>query len=538
MAARSIEMSKLKELIRLHKERVSNRKIGRMLGMDKKTVGKYVGLVDKDPLGLDGLLKLDDPVLEHRYTGGNDAYSEKRFQDLSGRLEYITKELGRTGVTLYLLWEEYRRDFPDGYSYTQFCFHVGQHMKAHHLSFVMKESHEGGKEIFFDFTGQKLGYVDRETGEIHECEVFVASLPASDYGFALAVPSQTVDDFVYAINKCFRAIGGVPKIIVTDNLKASVVKADRYEPDINHVMERLADHYGCVVIPARSYHPKDKALVEDQVRLVYRRVFAPLRDRTFYSPEELNGAIGECMLRHNQRRMQQYGCTREERFLAIDQPNLRPLNPDPYQVEYETMLTVGQNSHVYLGRDRHSYSVPYKYIGRKAKVIYTRDIVSVYIDGEKVAVHCRDRRPGAYTTDKKHMPSYYDDYAMASPKRYIERGYRASVLLGKVIERLFESRKNQVPELFYKGCDGLLHLQRTTDPVLFDKACRAAIKYDKCSYGFINQMVRTKCAGLAAGEPVEQDLFPTQDHANIRGRNYYDNAYTTTTTQQYPHYNE
>lgn len=535
MAAKSIEMSQLKELIRLHKERVSNRKIGRMLGMDKKTVGKYVGLVEKDPLGPDGLLKLDDPVLERRYTGGNAAYSEKRFQDLAGRLEYISKELGKTGVTMQLLWEEYRRDCPDGYGYTQFCFHVGQHMKAHHLSYVMKENREGGKEIFFDFTGQKLSYVDRETGEIHECEVFVASLPASDYGFALAVPSQTVDDFVYAINKCFRSIGGAPKIIVTDNLKASVIKADRYEPDINHVMERLADHYGCVVIPARSIHPKDKALVEDQVRLVYRRVFAPLRNRTFYSLEELNKAIQECMLKHNQRRMQQYGCTREERFLAIDQPNLRPLNPNPYQVEYETMLTVCDNSHVYLGCDKHYYSVPYKYIGKRAKVIYTRDVVSVYIDGEKVAVHCRDRRPGSYTTDKTHMPSYYDDYVMASPKRYIERGYRASVLLGRIIENIFDRHKNQVPEQYYKGCDGLLHLQKVTDPLLFDKACKAALKYGQCSYKFVNQMVRTKCAGLPSEEPVEQDLFPTQEHANIRGRNYYDNTYTTTTTQQYTH---
>jgi transposase len=536
MAAKSIEMSKLKELIRLHKEQVSNRKIGRMLGMDKKTVGKYIKLVDKDPLGLDGLLKLDDPVLEHRYTGGNAAYSEKRFQDLAGRLEYITKELGKTGVTMYLLWEEYRKDFPDGYSYTQFCFHVGQHLKAHHLSYVMKENREGGKEIFFDFTGQKLGYVDRETGEIHECEVFVSSLPASDYGFALAVPSQTIDDFVYAINKCFKAIGGAPKIIVTDNLKASVVKADRYEPDINHVMESLANHYGCVVIPARSVHPKDKALVEDQVRLVYRRVFAPLRNTTFYSIEELNKAIQECMLKHNQRRMQQYSCTREERFLAIDQPNLQPLNPNPYQIEYETMLTVGNNSHVYLGRDKHYYSVPYKYIGRRTKVIYTRDMVSIYIDGEKVAVHSRDRRPGGYTTDKKHMPSYYDDYVMASPQRYIERGYKASSLLGMIIEHIFGEHKNMVPELFYKGCDGLLHLQKVTDPILFDKACKAAIKYGQYSYRFVNQMVMTKCAGLEAGEPAEQDLFPPQDHENIRGRNYYEASYTTTTTQQYTHF--
>lgn len=251
---------------------MSNREISRTLGMDRKTIRKYIHLADNDPLGLDGLLTLDDPVLERRYTGGHAAYSGKRFRDLSGRLEYIVKELHKTGVTLYLLWEEYKKDYPNGYSYTQFCYHVGQHLKAHHLSYVLTENREGGREIFFDFTGQKLSYVDRDTGEVHQCEVFVASLPASDYGYAIAVPSQTIDDFVYAVNECFKAIGGVPKIIVTDNLKASVIKADRYEPDINHVMDRLAEHYGCAVIPARSLHPKDKALVEDQVRLVYRQM--------------------------------------------------------------------------------------------------------------------------------------------------------------------------------------------------------------------------------------------------------------------------
>lgn len=251
---------------------MSNREISRTLGMDRKTVRKYIHLADNDPLGLDRLLKLDGPVLERRYTGGHAAYSGKRFRDLSGRLEYIVKELHKTGVTLYLLWEEYKKDYPNGYSYTQFCYHVGQHLKAHHLSYVLTENREGGREIFFDFTGQKLSYVDCDTGEVHQCEVFVASLPASDYGYAIAVPSQTIDDFVYAVNECFKAIGGVPKIIVTDNLKASVIKADRYEPDINHVMDRLAEHYGCAVIPARSLHPKDKALVEDQVRLVYRQM--------------------------------------------------------------------------------------------------------------------------------------------------------------------------------------------------------------------------------------------------------------------------
>lgn len=521
MAARSIDMTKLKELIRLRMEHTGIREIGRVLGMDKKTVSKYVNLVEKDPLGLNGLLALDDPVLEHRYTNGNAAFSEPRFKDLAGRLEYITGELQKTGVTLYLLWQEYKKDYPDGYGYTQFCFHVNQHLKSRHLSYVMKPEREGGKEVFVDFTGSKLSYVDRETGEITDCEVFVASLPASDYSFALAVPTQTIDDFVYAINECFRFFGGTPRIIVTDNLKAAVTKADRYEPTINHIMERLADHYGCVVIPARSYHPKDKSNAEGDVRIIYQRVFAPLRNKKYFSIDEINKDVRALTHKHNQTRMQQYGATREERFLAIDQPALRPLTAGPYLIEYETELTVINNSHVYLGRDKHYYSVPYTYIGRKVKVIYTRKMVSVYADGKKIAVHQRDRTPGGYTTDKTHMPSFYDDYTHATPQRYIDRARRASGLLGEIISTIFSSHPDIVPERFYKSCDGLLHLQKTTDPVLFDKACRAALSYNKCNYNFISQMVKTKCAGLPREEPVQEELFPTQDHPNLRGKGYY-----------------
>lgn len=519
MAAKSIDMTKLKELIRLRMEHTGIREIGRSLDMDKKTVSKYVKLVEKDPLGLDGLLSLDDPVLEHRYTNGNAAFSDDRFKDLMGRLEYIAKELQKTGVTLYLLWQEYKQDYPDGYGYTQFCFHVNQHLKTQHLSFKMER--EGGKEIFVDFTGSKPSYVDRETGEVVECEVFVASLPASDYSFALAVPSQTIDDFVYAINECFKFLGGTPKIIVTDNLKAAVTKADRYEPTINHIMERLADHYGCVTIPARACHPKDKPNAEGDVRIVYQRIFAPLRNKTYFSIDEINKDVRMLIHKHNQTRMQQYNATREERFLALEQPALKPLNVGPYLIEYETELTVINNSHVYLGRDKHYYSVPFKYIGKKVKVIYTRELVSIYADGKKIAVHRRDRTPGGYTTDKTHMPSYYDDYAHATPQRYIDRAYRASAMLGEVIRRIFASHPDIVPERFYKSCDGLLHLQKTSDPLVFEKACKAALLYDKCNYPFIGQMVKTKCAGLPGAEHVQEDLFPTADHPNLRGKKYY-----------------
>jgi len=522
MAAKGIQMNTFKELVRLHKDGVSNRAIGRALSLNKKTVNKYVAMADTDPLGLDGLLALEEPVLEHRLKSGNPAYSDIRFEALSERLDYITKELQRTGVTLLLLWEEYKQEVPDSYGYTQFCYHVKQHLKASKLSWVLKDKHEAGKELYVDFAGKTMSYTDTSTGEIVPVQIFVATLPSSDYGFAMAVPSQKIEDFLYAIEECFRFIGGVPKILVTDNLKSAVNKSDRYQPDINTMMSQFADHYGCVVIPTRPGKPKDKALVENHVKLTYQRVFAPLRDRQFFSIDSLNEAIIELVRKHNQKRMQRLDVTREERFLAVDKPLLAKCREERFEVQYRTELTVCNDSHIYLGRDKHHYSVPFKYIGKKVSVIYTRRMLEVYHGGEKIASHLRDTSPGRRTTVKSHLPSYYSDYTLQTPKMYIERAYKRSVLLGEVFSRLFSTIK-QPPEYAYKGCDGMLHLQKTTDEDIFNLACETALSMDMCNYKFIKNLVESRCAGVYQNElaATDEDMFPSSDHSNIRDKSYY-----------------
>ena len=242
MAGKCKEMSKIKQVIRLYKDGMSKRAIGRELGLYKGTVNKYVGLAEADPLSLDELLKLEDPVLEKRLTGGNPAYSDKRFDDLQDRLPYIAKELAdkdKTHVTRYLLWEEYKKDNPDGYEYTQFCFHVNQYTDAQKPSFIMKQDRPGGEYLHIDYAGDTLSYVDMETGEEHKCQVFIAVNPASDYPYIKAVPSQKVEDFLDGLQSALRAFGGVPKILVPDNLKAAVVKSDRYQPEVDTILEVL-----------------------------------------------------------------------------------------------------------------------------------------------------------------------------------------------------------------------------------------------------------------------------------------------------------
>jgi transposase len=199
------------------------------------------------------------------------------------------------------LWDEYIFSNPEGYSRSQFCYHLQQHLYAKKSSMVL--THMPGECLYVDFAGKKMSYVDHQTGEVIECEVFVACLPYSDYGFVLAVPSQKSEDFIFCLKECLSFLGGVPKAIVTDNLKSAVVKTDRYEPDINRVLEDFANHYGTTICPARAYKPQDKALVENTVKLIYNRVYARLRNDTFFDIHSLNRAMHEKMLLHNQTRM-------------------------------------------------------------------------------------------------------------------------------------------------------------------------------------------------------------------------------------------
>ena len=523
MAGKCKEMSKIKQVIRLHADGISNREIGRQLDLYKGTVNKYVKLIDADPIGVNKLLELSDPELEKRLCGGNPAYSDHRFIELQKRMPNIMQEMDRRHephVNLQVLWQEYKQDVPDGYEYTQFCYHYNQLAAASKPSFVMKDKWVGGQYILIDYAGDTMSYVDPETGEIIKCQVFIATLPASDYGYIKAVPSQKLEDFIYCMESCFRSLNGAPKIITTDNLKSSVVKSDRYEPELNQAMDDFANHYNCVNIPARSLKSKDKALVESQVKRSYARIYAPLRHRQFFSLEELNNALTEMMKRHNQKRMQRIPYTREELFLAQDKPALQKLNPEPFEIRYRTILKVAHNSYIYLGRDKAYYSVPYRLIGRKVKVEYTRSVVNIYSEGVCVAMHPRSSRIGEYVTIASHLPSYYEDYVNLSPEKYIERAKRVSENLPEVMTRLFASNKTLPPETFYKSCDGLLHLQKVSDYELFEDACAIALHFNRCRYSFIKNLVQSKCTGYTEWQNNEV-LFPCNEHENIRGEEYY-----------------
>jgi len=513
MAGKLTSMSKIKQLIRLHESGVSNRQIALTLGLNKGTVNEYVNKLKSGVMLVSELLQLDEPVLEGKFSAGTAAFTDPRFHEFKELLPYFEKELERKYVTRHLLWEEYLKKHPSGYRYTQFCYHLSQHSVAGKPTAIL--SHEPGEKLFVDFAGDPMEYVDIETGEIVKVQVFIGCLPYSDYSFCMAVRTQTTDDFLYALSCCLKHIGGSPKILVPDNLKAAVIKADRYEPELNRVMEDFANHYGFVVCPARVRHPRDKARVEGQVRIIYSRVYARLRNQRFFSLEELNRALAEKTLEHNQTRMQRLDYSRQERFLAGEKEKLRPLPEIGFEKKYYAELKVENNCCIYLARDKHYYSVPYSYIGDKVQIIYTRTLVKIFCRNNLIATHLRAVGFG-YTTVSEHLCSEHRFYRERSPEYYIEAAGKKSNVLKELVTVIFNS-SSRPPELSYKTCDGLMSLSRKTDPKRFEKACQIAMDAEKYSYRFVRSLVEGKSLLL---EDTENHK-PLPETKNVRGKDYY-----------------
>jgi len=315
MAGTVTVMSKIKQLLTLYQSGQSKKAISAILSISRNTVKSYLLKLSLLNTDIKELLMLDDMELEQRFHGGNPAYTElQKYNYLKEQLNYFSQELKRVGVTRHLLWEEYKEKEPNGYGYSQFCYHLSQLLKARKPSMVMH--YKPAEKLYVDFAGAQLQYVDKATGEIIKCPVLVCTLPYSDYGFIMALRNQTTVEVVYGLSMCMSFLGGATQILVTDNMKSAIVQTSRYEPKVNQIMQDFCNHYGMGIVPARPYKPKDKSLVENKVKNYYTQIFARIRNHTFFSLEELNDAIGALCIKHNQRRMQVKPYTREEKFIA------------------------------------------------------------------------------------------------------------------------------------------------------------------------------------------------------------------------------
>jgi len=511
MAQERLTMRKIAEVLRLKWEcGLSNRTVARSCSISHSTVAEYLrraqeaGLSWPLPAGVgeDTLYELLFPKTSQP---GNRVIP---CPDWS----LVHTELRKKGVTLRLLWMEYREAHPDGYGYSQFCTLYREWAKR--LRPSMRLSHKGGEKVFVDYAGQTVPVVNPHTGEVHEALIFVGVLGASNYTYAEAHESQELPNWIGAHVRMFTFLAGVPEVVVPDNLKAGVTHPCRYEPDLNPTYQDLAQHYGTAVIPARVRKPKDKAKVEVGVQVVERWILARLRNRTFFSLAELNQAIRELLDEINTRPMQHLERSRRELFEELDGPALKPLPERPY--EFATWKKARVNIDYHIEFEKHYYSVPYILIRKEVYVRATQSTIEVFHNNRRVASHRRVKFPGRHTTVSEHMPPAHQKYLEWSPERLTCWTQTIGPHTTQLVQAILDSRPH--PEQAYRSCLGLLRLGSRYGQERLEAACRRALPAGIHSYKGVKNILDAKLDQVELEEP--SNIVP-DTHANIRGQAYY-----------------
>jgi transposase len=513
MANRGLEMYQIHQIIKLHNDGKSCRRISKYLNLSRKSVSKYITLYQSTGLTFEQINSLSEHELSSLIRC-QEAPNAKRLDILQSRFMNMESELKRTGVTKQLLWTEYKVEHPSGYNLTQFCKYYRDWSKSGEASFHF--DHKAGDKMFVDFAGKKLQYTDRNTGEVHSPETFIAILGASQNIYVEAVESQKKTDFFSATENAMYVFGGVPAAIVPDNLKSAVSKANNYEPDINESFAAFGRHYGATILPARGYKPKDKALVENAVTNVYRNIYAPLRNQIFYSLAELNTAIREKLDIFLNKKFQNKDYSRNDLFIQIEKEALKPLPPTRFEFREYRIATISKTYHIFLDVDKHYYSVPFRYIGKKVKIEFARSWVAIYYKGERIAYHQRDKSLNGYTTIKEHMPAHHRFVSEWSPEKFISWARQVGQETESFIKIILETKSH--PEQAYKSCVGILSYNKKVGSERLNLACRRADEFGSHSYKAVKNILNGAYERLSTQELSQ---YKTPEHENIRGADYY-----------------
>ena len=506
MAQERLSLRKIREVLRLkHEVGLSNRAIARACRVSNSTVGEYVKRAEQaglawplpDDLGEEELYRKLFPERE------NPKIAERPQPDW----EMVHRELARKGVTLKLLWQEYREKHPDGYGRSQFCEHYGRWNRTRTTS--MRMPHKGGEVMEVDYAGMTLPITNPETGEIWQAPVFVATLPASNYVYAEVQPSQELQHWLAGHVRAFAFFGGVPKILRPDNLKTGVKKPNYYEPDLNPSYQELAEHYHVAVLPARVKKPKDKANAENSVQNVERWVFAPLRDRTFFSEGEANRAIAPLLDALNHKEMQHLGKSRREIFEELDQPALLPLPERPYEFARWKRARVSIDYHVAF--EGHYYSVPHTLVGQEVQIRATERMLEVFHRSQQVAIHPLNPVSGRYSTAADHMPSHHRFMLNQDSDFFLREAAKIGPHTAAFMTAVLRSRP--FPQQAFRTCLGILSLMHKYLPVHLESACLRLLNTKLLTY----KDLKAELEHLTRDLPIQ----PLPAHENVRGDTYY-----------------
>ena len=491
------------EILRLWELGFSKSKISDSVKVHRQTVRNYVSRAKAT-----GIKSADlESMLEEKYQlvfCVNRSGRKRKKEELN--YEYISQELKKRGVTLLLLWEEYLSQTPEGYGYSSYCERYLQWAKRHKVS--LRISHKAGEKSFVDYSGMTFPIYDKDKPDeiLHEAEIFVGALGASNYTYLEASASQKLINWVGAHVRMFEYFGGVTEITVPDNLKSGVTKADYFEPGINKTYHDFAKHYGTAIIPARPDKPKDKAKVENAVLQVQRRVLAVLRNHKFFSIAELNLKLKELMATLNNRVMKAYGKSRKDLYLELDKPALKALPLNKYEFSTYKLCKVNIDYHIEISQ--HYYSVPYQHVSAQVEVKINEKLIEVYLKGQRIALHVRSSLKGRHTTLKEHMPAKHRYMEKWNPMRFLEWADRIGPETQIQINSILLSRK--VPEQSYRSCLGILTLAKKHGNFRLEQACKTANQFGAVSVRSIKNILENK---PYQKEPEHAPLV----HSNIRG---------------------
>jgi transposase len=511
MANNRLSMRKILEVLRLFFELGrSKREIARVIGASPTTVSDYLARTKVAGLSYPLPPEIDEQALDRLLFPPSEPSAVQRPEPVWPQ---VHDGLRRKGVTLDLLWQEYKAEQPDGYQYSAFCGHYRNWRQR--LTLSMRQTHTPGERLFLDYAGQTVSITDQHSGEIRQAQIFVAVLGASNYTFLEATWSQQLSDWIGSHVRAMNFYGGTTELWVPDNLRSGVTKASRYEPDINPTYQDLASHYEVAVLPARARKPKDKAKVENGVLVVERWVLARLRHQRFFSINELNRVLRELLADLNARPFKKLPGCRASAFAEMDQPALRALPEKPYEYAEWKLARVGIDYHVEVGG--HYYSVPCNYARQQVDVRTTATTVEVFHRGTRLASHLHCTFKGRHTTVDAHMPPAHRAVAGVSAETLRRQAASIGPRTEVLIERLLQQRRH--PQQAFRSCLGVLRLGQEFGSLRLEAACVRALKHNAVSWKSVQSILKH---GLDQQiQAPDQRVLDLPEHENVRGAAYY-----------------
>jgi transposase len=505
-----LPMRKIHDVLRLSAAGMSKRKIAASLGVSATAARDCIGRAQRAGLTWPLPEGLTDEALEFRlYPPPIGPAKDSRPQPDWAAMH---RELRRPGVTLQLLWEEYRAVHPAGYGYSRFC----ERYRAWEARLLptMRQNHVAGERMFVDYAGTTLELIDASTGEARTAQLFVAALGASSYIYAEATWTQGLSDWIGSHTRAFAFMGGVPAMVVSDNLRSGITKACFYEPAVNRTYAEMAAHYNTAIVPARPYRARDKAKVEVAVQVATRFIIAKLRNRQFFSLSALNAAIAELLAQINNRVSRHLGASRRELFEDLERTALKPLPAEPYVFAEWKECRVGLDYHVEI--EKHYYSVPHQLLREKVWARITARTVEIFHCGKRVAAHMRSSSNRKHTTMREHMPSSHRRYADWTPERLRRQAGAIGRHTSALVEIILRERTH--PEQGFRACVGILRLAKIYGRERLEAACSRALEIGARSYSSVNSILKNNLDRQRPAMPADG---PAIAHDNIRGPTYF-----------------